>query len=106
MTFTHLPIISCFRRLPFRRHRPVILEQNSTSTLADVPPGAQAEVESFLAGLSDERQAHLRAYGLAPGSRVQVKQHRPVTVVQIDHTELAMEAVLARQVGVQNISSL
>ncbi len=71
-----------------------------TITLADVPPGSQVQVRQFLAGLSGDRQAHLRAYGLTPGSWLHVKQHKPVTVVQIDHTELALEDSLARQVSV------
>ena len=57
-------------------------------------------VKGFLPGLSPERQAHLLAYGLAPGYWVQVIQHSPVTVVRIEHTELALEAGLACQVQV------
>lgn len=69
-------------------------------TLVDVPPGCTMRVKGFLPGLAPERRAHLQAYGLSPGYWVQVIQHSPVTVVRIEHTELALEAGLARQVQV------
>ena len=47
-----------------------------------------------------ERLNHLRAYGLVPGHCVRVLQHSPVTVVQVEHTELALEGDLARQIEV------
>jgi Fe2+ transport system protein FeoA len=52
-------------------------------------------------GLSPERRAHLQAYGLVPGHWVRILQHSPVTIVQIEHLELAMEHGLARQVQVE-----
>ncbi len=103
MTLPGLRFIAQLRHFRFRARRQPMPGDAWPLTLADVPPGQQAEIESFLAGLSDERQAHLRAYGLAPGHRVQVKQHQPVTVVQVDHTELAIENELARQVGIKQI---
>lgn len=42
-----------------------------------------------------ERAERLRAYGLAPGATIEVVQQRPVTVVRIEHTELAVEAEVA-----------
>jgi Fe2+ transport system protein FeoA len=42
-----------------------------------------------------ERAERLRAYGLAPGATIEVIQQRPVTVVRIEHTELAVEAQIA-----------
>jgi Fe2+ transport system protein FeoA len=75
-------------------------DSQQTVTLADAPPGSQVQVVQFLSGLSGDRQAHLRAYGLAPGRWLHVKQHAPVTVIQIDQTELALEDTLARLVSV------
>lgn len=72
-------------------------------TLADVAPGSEVLVAGFSARLSAERRAHLQAYGLAPGYRLRVMQHSPVTVVQIEHIELAMERDLARAVQVQPV---
>jgi Fe2+ transport system protein FeoA len=48
-----------------------------------------------------ERRAHLQAYGLVPGHCVRILQHSPVTIVQIEHMELALEGGLARQVQVE-----
>jgi Fe2+ transport system protein FeoA len=45
----------------------------------------------------------LQAYGLIPGDWVYVVQQKPVTVVQIEHLELALEGDLARQVEVAEV---
>lgn len=42
-----------------------------------------------------ERAERLRAYGLAPGATLEVLQQRPVTVIRIEQTELAVEAEIA-----------
>lgn len=75
-------------------------------TLADVPPGCQARVTGFSSNLSADRFAHLQAYGLVPGYWVRVTQHSPVFVIQIDHTELALEAELAGNVHVTEIKNI
>ena len=68
--------------------------------LSEVPPGRRTRVVDFLPGLPADRRAQLQAYGLAPGYYIQVVQHSPVTIIQVDHTELALETSLARQVQV------
>jgi Fe2+ transport system protein FeoA len=60
-------------------------------------------VRGFCPGLSAERQTYLQAYGVMPGYRLRVLQQRPVTVVQVENMELAMEANLARQVEVDEL---
>jgi Fe2+ transport system protein FeoA len=66
-------------------------------TLDQVKPGAQVIVLDF--GRIDPAQKdHLQAYGLTPGRQMLVLQQRPVTVVQIEYTELAFEKVIAEQV--------
>lgn len=72
-------------------------------TLSDVPPGWRAKVVGFGDGISPARRAHLQAYGLVPDDWVWVVQHSPVTVIQIDQTELALENSLASQIEVQHI---
>jgi Fe2+ transport system protein FeoA len=57
-------------------------------------------LEGFASSLPARQQAHLQAYGLVPGHLVRVVQHSPVTIVQIEHTELALEAGLARQIRI------
>jgi Fe2+ transport system protein FeoA len=72
-------------------------------SLAEISPGMQARVIDFALSLPIDRKAHLQAYGLVPGNTVQVVQHSPVTVIQVDHTELALENSLARMVQVESI---
>jgi ferrous iron transport protein A len=69
-------------------------------TLADLTPGKSAKVVGFSPSIPKGQQAHLQAYGIVPGRLVQVVQHEPVTVVQVEHLELALEADLARDVYV------
>lgn len=70
-------------------------------TLADAPVGHLVRVVGFRPGLSAHRQARLQAYGLVAGYWVRVLQHSPVLVVEIEHTELALEGELADQVWVE-----
>ena len=72
-------------------------------TLADVPPGWMAKVAGFAEGFPANRRAQLLAYGLVPDYWVRVMQHSPVTVIQVEHTELALERELAGAVQVQMI---
>lgn len=74
---------------------------NSVLSLREIPPGNCARITA-LDDLSPAHREHLQAYGLAPGCWVQVIQHAPVTVVQVEHTELAFEAQLAQGVLVEN----
>ena len=71
-------------------------------SLMDVPPGNRAKVLSFSPNLAMERKAHLQAYGILPGHWVKVLQHSPVIVIQIDHTEVAMETGLAGEIHVED----
>jgi len=68
--------------------------------LAELSPGDEASVVAF-EGPAADRRAQLQAYGLVPGRRVRVVQQKPVTVLLVDHTELAIEGDLARGVRVQ-----
>jgi len=72
-------------------------------TLSDVPPGYWAKVVGFREEISLARRAHLQAYGVVTDEWVWVLQHSPVTVIQIDQTELALENSLASEIEVQNI---
>jgi Fe2+ transport system protein FeoA len=69
-------------------------------TLAEAQPGRCWRVRGFLPGLSAERRSHLQAYGVVPGHWLRVLQHLPVTVVQIEYTELALENDMARLIQV------
>lgn len=50
--------------------------------------------------LSPDRRFYLQSYGLVPGQVVHVVQQSPVTIIQIEHLELALECELARRVHV------
>lgn len=63
--------------------------------LAELSPGDEARVVDF-EGAAADRRGQLQAYGLVPGRRLRVVQQRPVTVLLVDHTELAIEGDLAR----------
>jgi Fe2+ transport system protein FeoA len=79
--------------------------QDIPVTLADVPPGSRAVVSGFSVDFPAERQAFLQAYGLVPNYKVRVLQHSPVTVIQVDNTELALEDDLARGIQVKLLGS-
>jgi len=68
--------------------------------LSEARRGQQAVVRGFAPGFPASRQAHLLAYGLTPGARVRVLQHRPVTIVQVDHLEIALERSLAEGIRI------
>jgi len=86
-----------------RKHCPRRTPPGQTATLADVPPGCKAKVLGFTQYLPPERLSHFQAFGLVPGHKVRVMQHSPVTVVQIEHTELALERDLAKEIQVTEI---
>lgn len=67
-------------------------------TLSDAGPGKKVIIAGFSKQISPLQRSHLQAYGLIPGRTVQVIQHSPVTMVRVDHTELAMERTLAQDV--------
>lgn len=70
-------------------------------TLSDVPAGETARIAGFTAGFDGGRREQLQAYGLSPGRNVVVVQQRPVTVVRVDHTEIALESDIGTLVEVE-----
>jgi len=84
------------------KHRRQKLERHYL-TLSDVPPGWRAKVVGFRDGIPPARRAQLQSYGLVPDDWVWVMQHSPVTVIQIDQTELALENSMASEIEVQHI---
>ncbi|MFO8035232.1 MAG: ferrous iron transport protein A [Anaerolineales bacterium] len=73
------------------------------TTLAHAPPGCRARVKRFAQTTPPQRKAHLQAYGVVPGHTVHVLQHKPVTVIAVDHLELALENELAEAVFVSTM---
>ncbi len=68
-------------------------------TLADIPPGRRACIEA-LDELSAGRCHQLQAYGVAPGRYVEIVQQTPVTVIRVEHIDLAFESAIARGIRV------
>ena len=76
-------------------------ESRRRCSLREVAPGQRAVVQGFLDSMPANRRTQLLAYGLLPGQEVGVRQQYPVTVIQIDCTELALEWDLAEAVQVR-----
>jgi Fe2+ transport system protein FeoA len=76
-------------------------EASDGLSLADIPPGGQAEFVGFSNDFPADRKAYLQAYGLVVNHQIQVVQHSPVTIIRLDNLELALENDLARGIRVQ-----
>jgi Fe2+ transport system protein FeoA len=76
-------------------------DQSACFSLAQVKPGRLVRVKGFLPGISNPRAWHLQSYGVVPGCWLQVIQQSPVTIVQVDHLELALEGGLAAFIQVE-----
>lgn len=72
-------------------------------TVADTPRDSIVELTGF-SGMASGNVALLRSYGLDIGRTVRVVQHRPMTIVEIDHTEIALERDLASLITVAAIN--
>lgn len=70
-------------------------------TLAELTPGKTATVTGFSTRISPDRRAQLQSYGIIPGHPLSVVQHSPVTIIQVENIELALERNLARLVQVR-----
>ena len=75
-----------------------------SATLADLRPGEDAHVSGFSSEIPPERLNQLQSYGLLPDCQIKVLQNWPVIVVQVEHTELAVENDLARQIFIRGDS--
>lgn len=69
--------------------------------LAELNPGQKARVTGFSARMAPDRKTHLQAYGVTPGRIVRLSQHKPVAVLLVEQTELALELELAREVEIE-----
>jgi DtxR family Mn-dependent transcriptional regulator len=67
--------------------------------LTRLAAGEEGKV-AYLSSASPSRLHKLMAFGIAPGMRVRVHQHYPTMVIQCEHTQLAMEEEIARDIHV------
>lgn len=86
-----------------RSHKITPHDRDFHFSLAQASPGQQVKVKGFLPGLSTERAWHLQSYGVIPGSCLLVLQQSPVTIIQVEHLELALERDLAAFIQVEGI---
>ncbi len=70
---------------------PALVEETS---IIDLRPGDEATVGRMVGG-SAGRLGRLSAYGLAPGARVRLVQKRPVIVIEVGGTRLALDSEVA-----------
>jgi Fe2+ transport system protein FeoA len=68
--------------------------------LTHVATGAEVEVHGF-EEMPAGRASRLTAFGLTPGTPVAILQRRPVPVVRVGETELALSEEILRQIVVR-----
>jgi DtxR family transcriptional regulator, Mn-dependent transcriptional regulator len=73
--------------------------QSLVVPLTRLATGEEGKV-AYLSSASPSRLHKLMAFGIAPGMRVKVHQHYPTMVIQCEHTQLAMEEEIARDIHV------
>lgn len=84
-------------------HRP-IHHAPPARTLLDARPGTMATIAGFSGETLMETRERLLAYGLLPGQTLRILAQKPLTVLQIEHTELALERELAHCVAIDDIT--
>lgn len=88
------------RRDQFSRPKHQLNSELPYKTVLNMLPGESATIKEFAPGISSEQKAHLQSYGVVPGHLVQVLRHSPVTILQVDELELALEDKLANSIRV------
>jgi len=73
--------------------------QSLVVPLTKLAPGEEGRV-AYLSASSPARLHKLMAFGIAPGMTVRVHQHFPTTVLECEHTQIAMEEEIARDIRV------
>ncbi len=68
--------------------------------LDEVEPGASARIVFITPG-AEKRLDRLAAFGVMPGTTLELKQKRPSFVVEIEGTTLAVERAIAREIYVR-----
>jgi Fe2+ transport system protein FeoA len=71
--------------------------------LHQIPPGSVVRFVAFDDAVDPALRERLLAYGLSPAQPLTVLQQAPLTIVVCDHTELAIEAQVARAMRVRSV---
>ena len=86
----------------FSPAKPAPAGPNIGLSLDQIPSGNTVRVTGFRE-IGPEQGRHLQAYGVLPGRELKVLSQKPLTVLQIEQTELALETIVARAVLVEEI---
>jgi Fe2+ transport system protein FeoA len=70
----------------------------AATSLRNAPVGARVAVAGFGEGIPAVQLEQLMSYGVVEGRTIEVLAQRPVTVVLVEHTELALEAMVAQAI--------
>lgn len=70
-------------------------DPKSRSNLSGISAGRTVIVTDLAPELPSNRHQALLAFGVEPGRRLQVLQQSPLTVIRVNHLELALEHELA-----------
>lgn len=71
--------------------------------MCDLPSGGRARICCFSDQLTARRRELLMAYGVRPGEWLRVCRTSPVTVIEIDQLELALDHDLAHTIQVDQL---
>lgn len=79
--------------------------QHPSVSLILAPVGAALLLRALGESIDPVQAEQLAAYGLVPGCRLTVLQHKPMTVLAVDELELALEHGVARDIWVEEKAS-
>jgi Fe2+ transport system protein FeoA len=86
--------------MPHAPHTPPARSPAKADTLIGARPGSAVRIDGFTAATPADLRERLLAYGLIPGQTLRVLAQKPLTMLQIEHTELALERELAACVAI------
>lgn len=69
-----------------------------TRNLLEFPAGSLVRVVEIRGALSARVREHLSAYGIIPGTLLTVLRHLPLTLLAVEHAELALETEVAQEI--------
>ena len=87
---------------PIAKHTAQPHEVNLITPMSEALPGEMVKLVAFDESISSDHRVHFIAYGLQPGTWVEIIQQSPVTIIHFDNTELALEKDLTRAILCQS----
>ena len=87
------------QRLVGKRETPAAVRGDGAIPLLQLRPGQEAEVVS-VGESHPEQTLHLGHFGLLPGMTLRLRQTKPVPIVRIAETDLALDAAVAAEIFV------